>query len=251
MVIKKVQQYLKTLEKQTIPQLSLNCVIFGFHEKKLKVVVNKIVLGEQVVSLLPGGYIGQKEDLSKAVVRIVRESTGLENILFQQFAVFGDSSRSFAHEFANVSGLGKTLDWLKKRFVTICYFALVDVNKIKLAPTQFLDAAEWLPVDERNALSMDHAAIVESARETLVKELSYTPIEAHLLPKKFTLPDLHTLLEQILERRIDRANFRRKILGSGLVVKVGKDGSSKRRPADLYSIKGGRSTRLIDTRFGF
>ncbi len=251
MDLKKIKYHLQNLEKETIPQLSLNCVIFGFQDKRLQVVVNRVSVGGQVITVLPGGYIGQKEDLSNAVVRIVHENTGLQNILFQQFAVFGDKSRSFAAEFAKIPVGDETLDWMKKRFVTICYFALVDVNQIKLSSNEFLDGAEWLPVSERKMLWMDHADIVESARQTLVKELSYSPIEANLLPKKFTLPEMHALLEQILERPIDRPNFRRKILGSGLVVKVGKDNSSKRRPADLYSIKGGKNTRLIDTRFGF
>lgn len=244
-MIDKIKTYLRSLERDSIPQLSINCAIFGFHEKKLKVVVNKIEFRGINITVLPGGYVGQKEDLTDAVERIVKESTGLEKILFKQFAVFGDASRSFRAEFKAQSFDEKAmLDWVSKRFISVCYLALVDFNKIELKPTQFLEAAQWMPVDKTRSLAMDHSAIVKSARETLMKELPYSPIASNLLPGKFTLPDLQALVEAIIGREIDRPNFRRKILASGMLVKVGQDKSGKRRPADVYTFKYGRKTSL-------
>ena len=244
-MIDKIKSYLKFLEKDSIPQLSINCVIFGFHEKKLKVVVNKIDFRDLNITVLPGGYVGQKEDLTDAVERIVKESTGLEKILFKQFAVFGDASRSFGTEFEAQNHDEKLiLDWVSKRFISVCYLALVDFNKIELKPTQFLEAAQWLAIDKTKTLAMDHNDIVKSARETLIKELPYSPIASNLLPPKFTLPDLQALVEAIIGRRIDRPNFRRKILASGMITKVGQDKSGKRRPADVYTFKHGRKTSL-------
>jgi 8-oxo-dGTP diphosphatase len=256
-MIEKLRKYIKSLEKDAIPQVSINCVIFGFHEKSLKVVVNKISLVDTTLVVLPGGYIGQKEDLSNAVERIVYESTGLENILFKQFAVFGDRNRSFGNEFSSLSKTvagpdQEILKWISKRFLSICYLALVDFNKIDLKPTQFLEAAHWLSVDKVKTLAMDHSDIVKSARQTLLKELPYSPIASNLLPAKFTLPELHALAEAILGRSIDRPNFRRKILKSDLIVKVGQDASGKRRPADLYAFRYGKKTSLNDEfKFGF
>jgi 8-oxo-dGTP diphosphatase len=256
-MLDKIKAYVKTLQKEVIPQLSVNCVIFGFHEKSLKLIVNKIDLesGTPLV-VLPGGYVGQREDLSAAVVRIVKESTGLENILFRQFDVFGDASRSFGKEFAShpklMAGDQTLFDWVAKRHVTICYLALVDFNKIELKPTQFLESAEWLPINKAKTLAMDHADIVRSARESLLMELPYSPVESNLLPKKFTLPELHSLMEAILGRHIDRPNFRRKALKSNVLIKVGQDGSQGRRPADLYTFKHGKKTSLNEEyRFGF
>ena len=252
---KKIREYLKSLEKEFIPQLSLNCVIFGFHEKTLKVVVNRVPLGKSTIVVLPGGFINQREDLTDAVERIVKESTGLEKILFKQFGVFGDASRSFGKEFAALADEvedQQALKWFSNRFLTICYLALVDFNKIELNPTQFMDTAEWLPVDKVKILAMDHSEIVKSARETLFKELPYSPIASNMLPPKFTLPELHALVEAILGREIDRPNFRRKVLATNLLVKIGQDTSGKRRPADLYSFKHGRRTNLNDDyKFGF
>jgi 8-oxo-dGTP diphosphatase len=256
-MIGRIKKYIKTLEKEAIPQLSINCVIFGFHDKRLKVIVNKIDLRGTTMFVLPGGYVGQTEDLTNAVERIVRESTGLEKMLFRQFAVFGDASRSFEKEFA---ALGNSLTpsekaifkWFAKRFVSVCYLALVDFNKIDLKPTQFLEAAQWLPVHETKVLAMDHDDIVRSARESLIRELPYSPIASNLLPSKFTIPELHSLVEAVLGRALDRGNFRRKILKSDLLVKVGQDGSAKRRPADVYTFKYGKKTSLNEEfRFGF
>jgi 8-oxo-dGTP diphosphatase len=256
-MIERIKKYVKSIEKEAVPQLSINCVIFGFHEKSLKVIVNKIKLGPGTIMLLPGGYVKQSEDLTVAVERIVKESTGLEKILFKQFAVFGDASRSFESE---LEGLGRSLTpddraafkWFAKRFISVCYLALVDYNKIDLKPTQFLEAAQWLPLERAKILGMDHADIVKSARESLLRELPYSPVASNLLPAKFTLPELHALIEAIVGRKIDRPNFRRKILKSDLIVKVGQDTSSKRRPADIYTFKYGRKTSLLDEfRMGF
>jgi 8-oxo-dGTP diphosphatase len=256
-MIEKLRYYIRSLEKQAIPQLSINCVIFGFHERKLQVVINRIALGKSRMAVLPGGFVGQDEDVSKAVERIVKESTSLEHILFQQFAVFGDASRTFGKEFKSfVSEITAAergeMAWISRRFVTICYMALVDFNKISLSPTQYLESAEWMPVAKGKTLSLDHKDILDSACATLLKELPYSPIASNLLPARFTLPDLHALTEEILGRAIDRPNFRRKILKSDQIVKVGQDASGKRRPADLYAFRHGKRTSLIDEyKFGF
>lgn len=252
-----IRKYIETLEKKAIPQLSLNCVIMGFHERILKVVVNQIKAGDAILMVLPGGYVKQREDLTEAVERTVKESTGLENMLFRQFAVFGKASRSFANELAEKAGprFGfdqSLLNLLSKRFISLCYIALVDYRSIDLKPTEFFESAQWLPVDQADMLAMDHADILLGARKFLVKEMLYTPIPSNLLPPQFTLPDLLALVESILYRRIDRPNFRRKILSTGMLEKVGVDNSGKSKPADLYRFKYGKDTALVDEfKFGF
>lgn len=243
----KIEEYLIKVRNEAIPQLSINCVIFGFYEKQLRVIVNKIAIGSQSICVLPGGYIRQDEDISDAVMRIVRESTGLEKILFRQFGVFGAASRSFKSEFelffraTSKEVDKKTLDWWTRRFVTICYLALVDFKKIKLRPTQFMDAAEWMSVGKFETLSLDHGKIVSAARSALAKELPHLPVGSKLLPAKFTLPELQALYEAISGQSVDRANFRRKMLNSNLILKVGQDDSGKRRPADLYKFKSAKT----------
>jgi 8-oxo-dGTP diphosphatase len=178
-------------------------------------------------------------------------------MLFKQFAVFGKASRSFGKELAADTDLQPgldqmLLDWFSKRFISLCYIALVDYRNIDLKPTEFFQSAQWLPMDQGGMLAMDHGDILLSAREFLLKELPYTPIVSNLLPDQFTLPDLQTLMVAILNRNIDRPNFRRKILSTGMLEKVGVDSTGKRRPADIYTFKHGKNTTMMDEfRFGF
>ncbi len=256
-MLEDIRKYIETMEKEAIPQLSVNCVIVGFHERTLKVVVNKVMVGDNMLMVLPGGYVNQKEDLSEAVERIVKESTGLENMLFRQFDVFGKASRSFANELAQKADLQSgsdqmLLDWISKRFISLCYIAFVDYRTIDLKPTEFFESARWFPLEQAGMLAMDHGDILLSAQEFLLKEMPYTPIASNLLPAQFTLPDLQALMEAILLRKIDRPNFRRKILSTGILEKVGVDNTGKRRPADIYRFKNGKNTTLMDEfRFGF
>jgi ADP-ribose pyrophosphatase YjhB (NUDIX family) len=256
-MLEELRSYITSLEKETIPQLSVNCVMLAFHERTLKVVVNEFKLGERMFLVLPGGYVKQSEDLEDAVERIVRVSTGLEDILFRQFAVFGKASRSFARELDLTTGLHSgsdqiVLDWLSKRFISVCYIALLDFRTMELQPTEFYHAARWISMDQADRLDMDHSDILNSAREFLMKEMPYTPFASNLLPPHFTLPDLQALMESILNRKIDRANFRRKILGTDTLEKVGITHSGKGRPADSYRFKFGKHTALMDEfKFGF
>ncbi len=252
-----IRKYIESLEEEAIPQLSVNCVIMGFHERTLKVVVNKIIAGENMLMVLPGGYVKQREDLTDSVERIIKESTGLENMLFKQFAVFGKASRSFANEPVLKAGFQSgsdqlVIDWLSKRFISLCYIALVDYHTIELKATEYFESAQWLSVDRVEKLDMNHADILRSARQFLLKEMPYTPIASNLLPPQFTLPDLLALMESILSRKIDRPNFRRKILSTGMLEKVDVDNSGKRRPADIYRFKYGKNTALMEEfKFGF
>ena len=256
-MLKEIRKYIETMEKEAIPQLSVNCVIVGFHERTLKVVVNKVTAGDNMLMVLPGGYVNQREDLSEAVERIVKESTGLENMLFRQFDIFGKASRSFAKELTVNADLQSEsdqmlLNWFSKRFISLCYIAMVDYRTIDLKPTEFFESASWFPMDQAGILAMDHGDILRSAREFLLKEMPYTPIVANLLPAQFTLPDLQALMEAILIRNIDRPNFRRKILSTGILEKVGVDNTGKRRPADIYRFKYGKNSTLMDEfKFGF
>ena len=256
-MLDKIRRYIESLETDAIPQISVNCVILGFHENTLKVIVNGVSAGENKLMLLPGGYVKQDEDLDDAVKRVAEESTGLNDILLKQFAVFGKASRSFARDIAGLAEARSEIDpsvinWLSRRFLSLCYLALVDYNTIELKPIQFFDSVRWLSIEQAGTLAMDHADIMASAREFLVKEMPYAPIASNLLPTRFTLPDLQVLVESILDRKIDRPNFRRKILSTGMLEKVGIDKTRKRRPADIYRFKYGKTTTLIDNlKFGF
>lgn len=196
-----------------IPNLSIDCVVFGYYDATLKVLVTKIK--DQNLISLPGGYILKTENLFDAAKRILFERTGAENIYLQQFKVFGDLNRSedFFKDFDDKI-------WNKQRFISVGYYALVDYTKVNLVIDDISDACEWKSISELSDFMMDHKIIFDKALQTLQKQLNHKPIGYNLLPKKFTMPELQNLYEIILDKKLNRGNFYRKILRYDILEKL-------------------------------
>jgi 8-oxo-dGTP diphosphatase len=211
-----------------LPHLSIDCVVFGFHDAALKVLVVKIK--DENLWALPGGYVLKTENLSEAANRILRERTGAENIYLQQFSVFSDLNRSegFFEKYEDAI-------WNKQRFLSIGFYALVDFSTVNLVIDAFSDACEWKAIDELPELIMDHGSIYDKALVTLRKQLNYKPIGLNLLPEKFTMPELQKLYEIILGKKLNRGNFYRKMLRYDILVKLDeiRKGGAHKAP-DLY-----------------
>lgn len=211
-----------------LPHISIDCVVFGFYEATLKVLVVKIK--EEKLWALPGGYVLKTENLNEAATRILHERTGADNIYLQQFRVFSDLNRSegFFEEFDNTI-------WHKQRFLSIGFYALVDFSKVNLVMDVFSDACEWKSIDDLPELMMDHRNIFDKALITLRKQLNYKPIGLNLLPEKFTLPELQKLYEIILGKKLNRGNFYRKMLRYDILIKLDeiRKGGAHKAP-DLY-----------------
>jgi 8-oxo-dGTP diphosphatase len=211
-----------------LPHLSIDCVVFGFHDASLKVLVTKLK-GENVWAL-PGGYILKSENLRNAADRILFHRTGAENIYLQQFRVFGDLNRSegFFEEYDD------TL-WNKQRFLSIGFYALVDFTQVNLVLDDISDACEWVSIDELPVFMMDHRSIFDEALITLRRQLNYKPIGYNLLPEKFTMPELQKLYEIILGKSLNRGNFYRKMLRYDILQKLdeSRKGGAHKAP-DLY-----------------
>jgi 8-oxo-dGTP diphosphatase len=183
---KKIEKVSEHYWEIYVPNLSLDCVVFGFHDNLLKVLVIKMIEGD--LWALPGGYILKTEQLNDAATRILKERTGAEDIYLQQFRVFGNLNRSesFFEDFSNNL-------WHKQRFVSVGFYALVDFTKVNLVIDEFSIKCEWKSIDELPELMMDHSFIFEKALSTLRKQLIHKPIGYNLLPKKFTMPELQKL----------------------------------------------------------
>jgi len=211
-----------------MPHLSLDCVVFGFHDATLKVLVTK--LKENNLWALPGGYVLKTENINDAANRILYQRTGAENIYLQQFRVFGDLNRSegFFEEFDDAI-------WNKQRFISIGYYALVDYSQVNLVVDNLSDACEWKAIDEVPELMMDHKNIFDKALLTLRKQLNYKPIGLNLLPEKFTMPEFQKLYEIILGKKLNRGNFFRKMLRYDILIKLeeSRKGGAHKAP-DLY-----------------
>lgn len=204
------------------PGFSLDCVIFGFHESTLKVLLLKMK-GESLWAL-PGGFLLKDEEVDMAANRVLQSRTGLENIFLQQFYLFGDPRRNnqeFNREILRKKGIeGESGHWFLQRFITLGYYALVDFSKAHPRPDTLSDACEWWDLDEIPGLILDHNQILEKALETLRLQMSYQPIGYNLLSEKFTMPELQKLYETILGKKLDRRNFQRKILSYGILTRL-------------------------------
>jgi 8-oxo-dGTP diphosphatase len=220
------------------PGLSVDCVIFGFHQNSLKVLLMK--LKNLKDWSLPGGFINQNENLDDSAVRILHERTGLDQIFLHQFKAFGKVDRApndHAKEFLKRNQLDeKWEDWFSRRFVTIGYYALVEYSKVKEPQPDFTsDECEWYPLENLPSMMIDHRDIIVTAYEELKKNLNHHPVGLNLLPKKFTMPELQSLYETILGKKLDRRNFQRKMLSFDILIKTHerRTGGSHKAPV-LY-----------------
>jgi len=223
--------------EDTNPNISVDCVIFGFDFEKLNVLLIERRLEREDGSLvfcdqtLVGQHIKQKESLDDAASRILLESTGLSNIYLQQFYVFGSPDR-LNKERAKI--------WLKsigrnpeERIITIGYFSLVNTNAVHVSYTQ--RHASWYDVKKVENLAFDHDQILKKGIEALRLKIKTEPIAFELLPQKFTLSQLQKLYEVVLDISIDKRNFRKKALQSDYIVALSeKQKDVLHKPAQLF-----------------
>lgn len=207
--------------KEYLESVSIDCVVFGFHNNQLKVLLLKMKYTQEWS--LPGGFVKLSETVEDAATRILRERTSLTDIFLKQFRVFSDPERSKMNPALNdLIELGDQpdLDWFAKRFISVGLYALVDFTKVIAVPDNFSDYAGWKNLDEIGNLMLDHSLIVQKALNTLRLQISYQPIGYNLLPEKFTMPELQSLYETILGKTLDRRNFQRKILSFDILNKL-------------------------------
>ncbi len=214
-------------EQDFIRQLSIDCVIFGYQEKELKVLVPKInMVGE--VFTLPGGFIQQNEGIDHAALRILKERTGIQTIYLDQCRTFGHEGRYNAevlnalHEASKMLIDIANLEWFTKRFVSIGYYALVDINKVELQTGEIDESVSWYNVKDLPKMIMDHNEMVTYALAALRQNLDQKLIGFNLLPETFTMKEVQELYEAIYEKPFARNNFQKKILDLDVLERLEK-----------------------------
>ena len=220
------------------PALTVDCVVFGLdlEDNDLKVLlVRRDLPPFEGKWALPGGFVREDEPLDDAALRELEEETGLRKVFLEQLYTFGQPDRD-----------------PRGRVVTVAYFALVKLSDHKVrAATDARDAA-WFSVGDATELAFDHEAILEVAVDRLRGKVRYVPLGFELLPRKFTLTELQRMYETILERELDKRNFRKKILKMDLLVpldEVQKDVAH--RAARLYRFAERRYRKLVRQGFNF
>ena len=204
-----------------INSVSLDCVVFGFHNNQLKVLLLEMKFTHEWA--LPGGFVKLNETVEEAAARVLSERTGLGDIFLKQFRVFSDPGRSKMNPAVQdlvISGANPDLEWFAQRFISVGFYALVDFTKAVPAPDSFSEKALWQSLDNIGNLILDHNLILQKALNTLRLQLNYQPIGYNLMPEKFTMPELQKLYETILGKKLDRRNFQRKILSFGILNKL-------------------------------
>lgn len=211
-------------------------VIFGFDEGDLKVLLIK--RGEEPYLgywALPGYFVYQDEDLDAAAIRVLRELTGLNNVYLEQVATFGAVHR---HSFGRV--------------ITVAYFSLIKISNYTIQPSSIALQAQWHSVAKVENLAFDHIAILYKCFARLKWLVRYRPVGFELLPPKFTLTELQHLYEAILETKLEKRNFRKKILSMDLLIDLDETQEGvAHRPARLYKFDRRRYQRFLEGGFSF
>lgn len=218
------------------PALTVDCVVFGLDEVNLNVLLVERRLKPYAGQwALPGGFVGIDETLDAAARRELAEETGIENLFLEQLYTFGDLNRD-----------------PRDRVVSVAYYALVKLTDFRIRAATDASAAAWFPLDKIPRLAFDHGQIVDVARERLRGKVRYQPIGFELLPDKFTLRQLQQLYEKVLERPLDKRNFRKKILSMGLLDELNEvESDVAHRAARLYRFDRHKYRRLARSGFNF
>lgn len=213
-----------------LPHLSVDNVIFGFHDNELKVLLLQWDQNKQWC--LPGGFILKDEHIEDAAIRVLRSRTGLDNIYLNQFYTFGNPLRERGKNGIHDPKWVRTRSWLMERFVSIGYWALVEFSRVVPKPDEFSAQCMWWEIDKVPVLILDHNDILHKALESLRRHLNEYPVGKDLLPQKFTMPELQRLYETILGKNLDRRNFQKKILSLDIVHRLNerKTGGAHKAP---------------------
>jgi len=206
--------------KQTRILVAVDCIIFGFDGDSLKLlIIQRGFEPEKNKWSLMGGFVEPSERPEDSAARVLKQLTGLENVYMEQMEVFGEPKR----------------DPLE-RTVSITYYALIDIHKYKDQLSKEY-RAEWVPLKEIPKLIFDHNSMVEHAKKKLRYKAALHPILFELLPEKFTIPQILTLYEGVYDIVLDKRNFSRKLLSTGLLMRQkDKDKENSKKGAFYYKL---------------
>ena len=207
-----------------LKNISIDNVIFGYHKKELKVLLLRPAGISKWTTC--GGYIRKTERIDDAAKRIAFERTGLKNLYLKQFKAFGNPERTRDASFT-INQIGKLygvnadkLNWLLEYFVSIGYYTLTEFDRVKPAGELYTEECKWWNIQNMPPLLFDHKVIIEEALKSLRLDINLYPIGYELLPEKFTLPEITSLYETILQKKLDDRNFAKKLLASGIITKL-------------------------------
>jgi 8-oxo-dGTP diphosphatase len=240
----------KSDSKYFYRNIAVDSVIFGYHDKELKVLLQRPTGFEKW--LLPGGFVLKTETVEESASRVVRSRTKLENLFLQQFKTFSKPNRSKDESLITETHRKLLLNeieednWLFENFISVGFFALTEYSLVKPSGDFYSEECCWWNIKDIPVMGQDHWDIIKEALKALKVFIYHHPIGYELLPEKFTLPEIHSLYETILDKKIDIRNFAKKFTSMRLLVKL--DEQKKMglyRPPYLYTFNKDKYDQLI------
>lgn len=218
------------------PALTVDCVVFGLDDADLKVLLIQRGMAPFKGSwALPGGFVHVDETLEEAARRELEEETGLRNVFLEQLYTFGELKRD-----------------PRERIVSVAWYALVNLRDHKVQAATDAGEAAWFSLDDLPTLAFDHAAILDTAQQRLRGKVRYVPIGFELLPRLFTLTQMQRMYEKILDRALDKRNFRKKVLGMGVLEETDQvQQDVAHRAARLYRFNEAAYKRMVKQGINF
>lgn len=218
------------------PAVTTDCVIFGFDDGELKILLIERGIEPYLGKwALPGGFIDMDENAESCARRKLVQETGLKNIYMEQLYTFSAVNRDPRY-----------------RVVSIAYYALVKLSDYHAQAGTDATRIEWFSISDVPELAFDHTDILQKAKERLKGKIKYQPIGFELLPEKFTMPELHHLYETVLQTKLDDRNFRKKMLGYNLLIDLKElQRGARNRAPKLYSFDKTRYEELSERGFYF
>lgn len=202
--------------------VTVDVVIFTLLDGELKVLLVKRRRWPcEGMWAIPGGFVRPEESLEQAARRELEEETGVHDVYLEQLYTFGDPTRD-----------------PRARVITVAYYALVSADRLELRPgAEEAEEVKWWPAYDPPELAFDHGRIVRYALQRLRYKLEYSAVGFQLLPETFTLTELQTAYETILREKLDKRNFRRKVLAADILERTTSFRAGDHRPARLYRFK--------------
>ena len=218
------------------PSLTVDCIIFGLDESsRLKVLlIQRAKDPFKDAWALPGGFVDENETLEYAALRELKEETGVSDVFIEQLFTFGTPGRD-----------------PRGRVVTVAYYSLINLAEHKIGADTDAQDVKWFPINSLPPLAFDHAEILETAITRLRGKVRYQPIGFELLAEKFTLTQLQKLYETILDKELNKRNFRTKILKMNILKEEDILRGVAHRPAQLYSFDKAKYEAYLNQGFNF
>ena len=211
------------------PSVTVDVIMMSLRQRDLQVMlVKRRSWPYEDMWAIPGGFVNMDESLESAAKRELREETSVQDVYLEQLYTFGDPGRD-----------------PRTRVITVVYFALLDSERLQVKAADDAQDVGWFSVYNLPPLAFDHEKILQYALNRLRGKLDYTTIAFNLLPEQFTLRELQRVYEIILHRRLDKRNFRKKILSTGILEDTEiKKMEGTHRPARLYRFNPAAEAKL-------